>query len=90
MLKSFAVTIAAGALSIAFVAGASALPLTPSNPAAPSDEVTLVRDGCGPGLRYSVRLRRCVGVERPVVIGPVRVCPPFQRWSERFRRCVPL
>ena len=92
MFKTLALTVAAGAISALVAVNAGSLTLAPAKPAVDSG-VTLVRDGCGPGLRYSFRLRRCVAAG-PVVVAPpivaplVTACGFGHRWSHRWRRCV--
>lgn len=61
MMKALALTIAIGAASVLVAADARALPLAPAQPAAATESgITLVRDGCGRGMRYSNRRGGCV------------------------------
>ncbi len=53
---------------------ARAMPLTHPVAAAANEDVTLVRDGCGRGYRFSNRRQTCVPMDdRPIVVNPVRV-----------------
>ncbi len=92
LIKTLAITVAAGALSALVAADAGALTLAPVKPTVQND-VTQVADGCGRGRRYSRRLGRCVVIGAPLVVPPVVVppvvgCGPGRRWSPRLRRCV--
>jgi hypothetical protein len=55
-------------------------------------DVTLVRDGCGRGMRWSQRRQACVedfgGGPPPVVVQPA--CRPGWRWSNSRGGCVPM
>jgi hypothetical protein len=90
MLKALALTAALGAMSAMFAVDAGATPLAQAKQTAGTDEVTLVRDGCGPG-RHRHR-GHCVG-DNPIapiirdVIRPGR-CGPGRHWSNRWHRCV--
>lgn len=70
--------------------GAQALPLINSG-TLKSDAVLLVREGCGLGFQYSVRLRRCVASTPGSVVRDIARdvrCGPGFRFSDRLRRCV--
>ena len=102
MLKALTLTVAMGALTALPIAAAGAMPLTQSKSTIESTDLSLVRDGCGRGMRYSHRLGGCVvdnvvvapRVVAPVVVVPrvvapvVRACPRGTRWSNRFQQCV--
>ena len=97
MLKTIALTLALGASAL-LVADAGAAPLSTGKLAIEnSSDITLVREGCGPGRQYSERLRRCVedtpraqmrDTVRDVVRPIVPRCGPGWRYSERRGRCV--
>jgi hypothetical protein len=62
-MKAIALTIAAGALGLAFAGSASALPLAPlARAVSETGDVQLVRDGCRRGFRYSRSRDRCVRI----------------------------
>jgi hypothetical protein len=83
MLKTLTLTIAACALSALLAADAGALPAAPAQSAGIEDsDVTLVRQGCGRGWRYSEMRGRCVP-DRGSQIN----CPPGFHWSIRYKRC---
>jgi hypothetical protein len=101
MLKTFALTAAAGMMSVLLMADVNALPLAQGKIAIEqSSDVTVVRDGCGRGMRYSRSRGRCVlerdaDPVRPIVRELLRPgrdampgCGRGFRWSERARRCV--
>ena len=100
MLKTLALTVAMGAMTALSVADVGALPLTPSKQTIENADLSLVRDGCGRGMRFSRRAGGCV-VDGPAVIVPrvfapapiivapaLRGCPRGTRWSNRFQQCV--
>ena len=104
VLASLAVMIALGATLLA--GNASAAPIAPATSAiaqcgtAQDSDVTLVRDGCGRGMRFSTRRQGCVpeGNVDPGaaivngiiggVVGVPRGCPRGMRWSNGRGRCV--
>lgn len=94
MLKTIALTAALGALAALMPAGAGALPLAQDKAGiAASDTVLLVREGCGRGMQWSERRRRCVpdsaGAQvRDMVRGVTDRCGPGRHYSERRGRCV--
>jgi hypothetical protein len=102
MLKALAFTAALGAIAALSIADAGALPLAPSKPALENADLSLVRDGCGRGMRYSRRAGGCVPIDGAVVVAPrvvapmvvapaiiaPRACPWGYRWSNRFQQCV--
>jgi hypothetical protein len=92
MLKSIAFAAAIGASAALIPAGAGAQPLAQARAAIDSNEVLLVREGCGPGMQYSMRLRRCVvdtwRAQRRDFRRDVYRCGPGLVWNDRFRRCV--
>jgi hypothetical protein len=100
VLAAFAMVLAAGL----FAGSANAMPLSQSatvQSALQDSDVTLVRDGCGRGMRWSHRRQSCVPQGGPgIVVAPpviiprvvapiVRGCPPGWRWSNGRGRCVP-
>ncbi len=100
MLKTLALTVAMGAMTVLSTADAGALPLIQSKQTIENADLSPVRDGCGRGMRYSRRAGGCVP-DGPVVIAPrvyapapiivapaVRGCPWGTRWSNRFQQCV--
>jgi hypothetical protein len=92
MLKTLAFTLAMGALSALLVADAGALPLAQAKQTIVHSDTVLVRDGCGPGMRFSRRLRRCVvaGPAGPNIHEAIRPerCGPSRHWSVRRGHCV--
>jgi hypothetical protein len=98
MLKITTFAIAIGAVTALFAFDAGALPVAATQQQASADDnLVLVRDGCGRGMRYSHRRQRCVvdggGGPPPVVIVPGGVvrdggCARGWRWSHRRGRCV--
>jgi hypothetical protein len=64
MLKTLTFAVALGAMTALFSAGASALPATPVLTQDAGIDVTLVRDGCGRGQRFSSSRGRCVDSDR--------------------------
>jgi hypothetical protein len=83
----------------AIPAGAGALPLAQQKAGiANSDTVQLVREGCGRGMQWSERRRRCVEdnpgaqirdmMRGGEVRGGGRSCGRGMRWSERRGGCV--
>jgi hypothetical protein len=104
------VSMVLAALAMVFAAGmftgaANAMPLSQSatvQSAFQDSDVTLVRDGCGRGMRWSHRRQSCVPAfdRGPVVVVPPVVVPRFVapirpgcgrgwRWSNSRGRCVP-
>ena len=90
MLKTLAFTLALGAASALLVVDASALPLAQAKQAVAGSDITLVREGCGPGRQYSNRLRRCVEdtPEARMRDNMRRACGPGWHYSARFNRCI--
>ncbi len=61
MLKTATLTVAIAAMSALFALDASALPLAAAKQqAAVESQLTLVRDGCGRGMRFSNHREDCV------------------------------
>jgi hypothetical protein len=85
MRKMLVATAAIVAFSALVALDAGAMPLAPDLGLA-SGDTTLVRDGCGRGMRFSERRGRCVPDEDR---GEVAVCPRGFRWSDGRQRCVP-
>jgi hypothetical protein len=89
-----AVMFAIGGLFVSAEANASPLAAMKGaiTEAAPED-VTLVRDGCGRGMRFSNSRQRCVedfrGGGQRVIVVP-RGCPRGTRFSDRRQACVPV
>ena len=79
------VAAAVGALGALVAVEAGAMPLSPVQHGFGSNDLTLVRDGCGRGFRFSERRQRCV----PDEDREVGVCPRGFRWSDGRQRCVP-
>jgi hypothetical protein len=75
-------------------AGVGAMPLAQDKAGiAAGDTVLLVREGCGRGMQWSERRRRCVpdsaGAQfRDTVRETFDRCGPGRRWSDRRQRCV--
>jgi hypothetical protein len=94
MLKAIAFTAALGTMAALIPAGAGALPLAQGKAGiTTSDTVLLVREGCGRGMQWSERRRRCVPDSteaqiRDMVRGATNRCGPGRRWSDRRGRCV--
>jgi hypothetical protein len=104
MLKTLALTLTLAASAALLPSSAGAMPLDQGLKSAAGDEVTLVREGCGPGRQYSNRLRRCVedsprAMIRDITRGGDRDrrdvgrgdrdrCGPGRHYSRRFDRCV--
>ncbi len=90
MFKVVGLAAAAAISAVVALSGAEALPLMKGG-IAKSDAVLLVREGCGPGFQYSVRLRRCVVSTPGSVVRDIARdvrCGPGFRFSDRLRRCV--
>ncbi len=92
MLKTLTLTVAIGAVSALLVVDASALPVTQIKQVAVESPTTLVRDGCGRGMRFSNSRQTCV---EEFGRGPsVRVipqgCGPGMRFSNSQGGCVPV
>jgi len=96
-----AIASAAFALTLAICAtsGANAAPSMKAaiSEQATQDSVVLVRDGCGPGMRFSNSRQACVedfGGGPPRYVEPPRYvapgCPPGTRFSERMQTCVEM
>ena len=101
MLKTLALTLTLAASAALLPSSAGAMPLDQGLKSAAGDEVTLVREGCGPGRQWSNRLRRCVedspramirdavrGGDREIRRGDRDRCGPGRHYSRRFDRCV--
>jgi hypothetical protein len=84
MRKLLVLTAAIFGLAALFAFDAAAMPLTATHG---SSEITLIRDGCGPGFRFSNSRQRCVPDDFRA--GPP-ACPPGFRFSEGRGRCVPF
>ena len=93
MLKTIAFTVALGAAAALLPAGAGAMPLAQDKAGvADSDTVLLVREGCGRGMQWSERRRRCVPDSMRAqirdAVKDTRRCGPGFHYSERRGRCV--
>jgi hypothetical protein len=93
MLKTLALTLALGALPALLATDAGAMPLAKGLQSTASDEIILVREGCGPGMQYSNRQRRCVrdtpgAMIRDTLRDATDRCGPGRHYSRRFNRCV--
>jgi hypothetical protein len=88
MRKTFVWAAAIGGLAALLAFDAGAMPLTPGQLNFGTSDLTLVRDGCGPGFRFSNSRQRCVPDD--VRGGPPRMSArvPFQRrsWAMRADR----
>lgn len=60
MFKNLSTAALVGGMSLVVSLSAQALPLAPSPVSVIEDSITLVRDGCGPGMRFSNRRGACV------------------------------
>jgi hypothetical protein len=60
MRKVTLLAVAIGAMTMLYAVDAAALPLAPVEAPIAKNNVTLVRDGCGPGYYFSEHWRRCV------------------------------
>jgi hypothetical protein len=96
-LATAAVIIAIGAAAVLLAGRAEALPLSHAGAAAlqhsaQETDVTLVRDGCGRGMRFSNSRGGCVqdfnGGPRVVVVP--HGCGPGFRFSNSRQACVPM
>lgn len=93
MLKSIAFAAAISASSAIMPHAASAQAIAPvQGSIGVGADVLLVREGCGPGMQYSMRFRRCV-VDTPRAARrdyrrDVYRCGPGWVWNDRWRRCV--
>ena len=100
-MRSLAFAAAIGALALVPSGNAGAFPIAPDAGASVEANVLQVRDGCGPGMRYSYNRGGCVPdygpppfvrPGPPVYVPPPPVyrpgCPPGQRWSNYRRMCV--
>jgi hypothetical protein len=92
MLKTLALTIAVGAGCALLAAEARALPLAQGKAGAGAPEaVQLVREGCGPGMQWSERRRRCVADNPRAMLRDLTRhdrCGRGFHWSDRRGRCV--
>ena len=69
MLKRLALTVAIGAGALLLASDAQAMPLTLAKTTAIESDVTLVRDGCGRGYRFSNRWQPLARMKRtPVAV----------------------
>ncbi len=87
MRKIFVWAAAIGGLVALLAFDAGAMPLAPGHLNFGTSDLTLVRDGCGPGFRFSNGRQRCVPDDDRA--GPP-VCPAGFRFSEGRGRCVPI
>jgi hypothetical protein len=79
MCKMFASVAMGGVFAVVFVLSAQALPVSPSKPSVDEGIVTLVAQGCGPGM-YRGPMGRCrpggvVVPPRPAVVVAPRAAP---------------
>ena len=91
MLKTATLTVAIAAMSALFALDASALPLAAAKQqAAVESQLTLVRDGCGRGMRFSNHRQSCVeDFQSQPQIRVIRAeCPHGWHFSNRERGCV--
>jgi len=90
MLKTLAFALTLGAASVFLAADAGAVPLAQGKQTIGGSDISLVREGCGPGRQYSKRLRRCVEdtPEARMRDNMRRACGPGWHYSARFNRCV--
>jgi hypothetical protein len=72
MIKILALTAAIGAASVLLAASATAMPVAPLGDATAESDITLVRDGCGRGMRWSNRAGDCVWERRHFAPPPPR------------------
>jgi hypothetical protein len=86
---SLGLMIALGGSFVSIEANAAPLASAAAQTIAPDSDVTMVRDGCGRGMRYSPRFRACVE-DRPRVMVVPAGCPRGYRFSERRQACVPM
>jgi hypothetical protein len=87
MFKSLTLFVAAGTMSMLLIGSAASMPLAQGKtPIIQSSDITLVRDNCGRGMRYSNSQGRCVAQRDAVRSG--RGCGPGWRWSNGRGRCV--
>jgi hypothetical protein len=70
MIKALCIGLALCAAPALFTTAASAIPLDRNVAAAASGDITLVRDGCGRGFRFSNRRQACVPVNREGYVDP--------------------
>jgi hypothetical protein len=70
MIKSLTIGLALCAAPALFTTAAQAMPLDRSLSVAATGDITLVRDGCGRGFRFSYRRQACVPVHGRVVVDP--------------------
>jgi hypothetical protein len=90
MLKTLTFALALGTFTTLLAVDAGALPLAQAAQAATSSDVVLVREGCGPGRRWSERRHHCVanGPVGRIIRDAARPCGPRHHWSVRRGRCV--
>ena len=69
MIKALCFGLALCAAPALFTTAASAMPLDRNVAAAASDDITLVRDNCGRGFRFSYRRQACVPMHRGGHVG---------------------
>jgi hypothetical protein len=89
---SLGLMIALGGSFVSIEASAAPLASAAAQTVAPDSDVTLVRDGCGRGMRFSNRLQACVQDRGPpprVVVVPAG-CPRGYRFSNSRQACVPM
>lgn len=96
-MRSVVFAAAVSAVALMSSGPAGALPLAPVESSAVESNLLLVRDGCGPGMRYSHRMQACVrdfgppppyGYRPPPPPPPRPICPPGMRFSYRAQACV--
>jgi hypothetical protein len=87
MRKLLVLAAAICGMAALFAIDAGAMPLSPATHGFGSSDITLIRDGCGPGMRFSNSRQTCVP-DDDVRRGPPG-CPPGFRFSEGRGRCVP-
>jgi hypothetical protein len=88
MRKLLVLTAAIVGLAALFALDVGAMPLPPGTQGVDSGDITLIRDGCGPGMRFSNSRQTCVP-DDDFRRGPPG-CPPGFRFSEGRGRCVPF
>ena len=91
MLKTLAFALTLGAASALLVPDAGAVPLAQGKQTIAGSDITLVREGCGPGRQYSNRLRRCVD-DSPRAMQRdaerAKACGRGWHYSMRYGRCI--
>lgn len=93
VLASMMLAVAFSLPGLMFAGSAGAAPLAAKGAlvqSAQDSDVTLVRDGCGRGMRFSNRLQACVEAfdGPPAYVAPG--CPPGTRFSERMQACIEM